>query len=47
MLTDRQIWEEIKGSDGIVRQLQWTSRVEGNDNINPSKCKNPAMQDGA
>ncbi|KAK3682730.1 carbohydrate-binding module family 1 protein [Podospora appendiculata] len=22
-------WEEIKGADGIVRQLQWTSRVEG------------------
>ncbi|KAJ4304012.1 hypothetical protein N0V88_001616 [Collariella sp. IMI 366227] len=23
------IWEEIKGADGIVRQLQWTARVEG------------------
>ncbi|KAJ0120126.1 cellobiose dehydrogenase [Diaporthe amygdali] len=23
------LWEEIKGSDGITRQLQWTSRVEG------------------
>ncbi|KAJ9156097.1 Carbohydrate-binding module family 1 protein [Pleurostoma richardsiae] len=23
------MWDEIKGSDGIVRQLQWTSRVEG------------------
>ncbi|KAM7188670.1 cellobiose dehydrogenase [Naviculisporaceae sp. PSN 640] len=22
-------WEEIKGPDGIVRQLQWTARVEG------------------
>ncbi|KAL2015859.1 hypothetical protein VTK56DRAFT_4678 [Thermocarpiscus australiensis] len=22
-------WEEIKGADGIVRQLQWTARVEG------------------
>ncbi|KAH8887786.1 hypothetical protein GQ53DRAFT_872520 [Thozetella sp. PMI_491] len=31
------IWDEIKGSDGIVRQLQWTSRVEGDDNVNPSK----------
>lgn len=23
------MWEEIVGSDGISRQLQWTSRVEG------------------
>nr|ADT70773.1 cellobiose dehydrogenase [Amesia atrobrunnea] len=23
------MWEEIKGADGIVRQLQWTARVEG------------------
>jgi len=23
------MWEEIKGPDGIVRQMQWTSRVEG------------------
>jgi cellobiose dehydrogenase (acceptor) len=23
------IWEEIRGADGIVRQLQWTARVEG------------------
>ncbi|EHK98786.1 putative Cellobiose dehydrogenase [Glarea lozoyensis 74030] len=23
------MWEEIKGPDGIVRQFQWTSRVEG------------------
>ncbi|KAL1839743.1 hypothetical protein VTJ49DRAFT_1209 [Mycothermus thermophilus] len=22
-------WEEIRGKDGIVRQLQWTARVEG------------------
>ncbi|RYP53579.1 hypothetical protein DL768_001443 [Monosporascus sp. mg162] len=22
-------WEEIKGADGVVRQLQWTARVEG------------------
>lgn len=22
-------WEEIRGADGIVRQLQWTARVEG------------------
>ena len=22
-------WDQIKGSDGITRQLQWTSRVEG------------------
>ncbi|ERT01715.1 hypothetical protein HMPREF1624_00009 [Sporothrix schenckii ATCC 58251] len=25
-------WEAIKGDDGIVRQLQWTSRVEGSTN---------------
>ena len=24
-----RFWEEIKGADGIVRQLQWTARVEG------------------
>lgn len=24
-------WEEIKGADGVVRQLQWTARVEGSD----------------
>lgn len=22
-------WEEIKGPDGVVRQLQYTARVEG------------------
>ena len=27
-----QFWEAIKGEDGIVRQLQWTSRVEGSTN---------------
>ncbi|KAF3022035.1 hypothetical protein E8E14_012745 [Neopestalotiopsis sp. 37M] len=26
-------WDEITGADGIVRQLQWTSRVEGSDGI--------------
>ncbi|RKU45211.1 hypothetical protein DL546_008237 [Coniochaeta pulveracea] len=24
-------WEEIKGADGVTRQLQWTARVEGSD----------------
>ncbi|CAJ2514064.1 Uu.00g021830.m01.CDS01 [Anthostomella pinea] len=24
-------WDEITGADGIVRQLQWTARVEGSD----------------
>jgi len=24
-------WDEIKGADGVVRQLQWTARVEGSD----------------
>lgn len=31
-------WEEIKGADGIVRQLQWTARVEGSLNV-PNGCK--------
>ncbi|KAK4190122.1 putative cellobiose dehydrogenase precursor [Podospora australis] len=26
-------WEEIKGADGIVRQLQWTARVEGSYDV--------------
>ncbi len=26
------MWDEIKGDDGITRQLQWTSRVEGTTN---------------
>ncbi|KAJ9132135.1 Carbohydrate-binding module family 1 protein [Coniochaeta hoffmannii] len=30
-------WDEIKGPDGIVRQLQWTARVEGNDAFTTSK----------
>ena len=34
-------WDEIKGADGIVRQLQWTARVEGNDAITASKRKSP------
>jgi len=25
------MWEEVKGPDGIVRQFQWTSRVEGSN----------------
>lgn len=24
-------WDEIKGADGVTRQLQWTARVEGSD----------------
>ncbi|KAI0161861.1 carbohydrate-binding module family 1 protein [Hypoxylon sp. FL1284] len=24
-------WDEIEGDDGVVRQLQWTARVEGSD----------------
>jgi hypothetical protein len=34
-----QFWDEIKGPDGIVRQLQWTARVEGNDAYTTSKSK--------
>ncbi|ROV99124.1 hypothetical protein VMCG_06665 [Cytospora schulzeri] len=26
-------WDEITGADGITRQLQWTSRVEGGDGV--------------
>ncbi|KAK5107138.1 hypothetical protein LTR62_001696 [Meristemomyces frigidus] len=26
-------WQEINGDDGIIRQLQWTARVEGGDGI--------------
>ncbi|KAI1437222.1 fungal cellulose binding domain-containing protein [Xylaria sp. CBS 124048] len=26
-------FDEIKGADGIVRQLEWTSRVEGSDGV--------------
>jgi len=31
------IWEVITPSDGKPRQFQWTARVEGNDNVFPSK----------
>ena len=35
-------WEEIKGADGIVRQLQWTARVEGSfDTPNGSTHPSP------
>jgi len=27
------MWEEITGPDGIVRQFQWTSRVEGSNGV--------------
>ncbi|KAI2606095.1 uncharacterized protein GGS25DRAFT_373452 [Hypoxylon fragiforme] len=27
-------WDEIEGADGVVRQLQWTARVEGADLTN-------------
>ncbi|KAK7998404.1 F-box domain-containing protein [Apiospora arundinis] len=27
------MWDEIKGADGIVRQMQWTSRVEGSAGV--------------
>lgn len=33
-------WDEITGSDGSVRQLQWTARVEGSHSITGnSKCR--------
>jgi cellobiose dehydrogenase (acceptor) len=31
-------WEEIKGADGIIRQLQWTARVEGSFGT-PNGCE--------
>jgi cellobiose dehydrogenase (acceptor) len=30
------IWDQIKGSDGITRQLQWTSRMEGSLDFVPN-----------
>jgi cellobiose dehydrogenase (acceptor) len=27
------MWEEVEGPDGIVRQMQWTSRVESSNNV--------------
>jgi hypothetical protein len=27
------MWEEITGPDGIVRQFQWTARVESSNNV--------------
>jgi len=37
LLTRNQMWEVITPSDGKPRQFQWTARVEGNDNVFPSK----------
>lgn len=31
------MWDELKGSDNIVRTLQWTARVEGSDQYTTSK----------
>lgn len=31
-------WQEIKGADGITRQLQWTARVEGGHDIESKKA---------
>ena len=27
------MWEVVKGPDGIERQMQWTSRVEGSNGV--------------
>lgn len=35
----RQMWETITVSDGTTRQLQWTSRVEGDSSITNSTRK--------
>ncbi len=34
-----QIWDEVTPSDGIVRQFQWTARVEGDSRITNSSSK--------
>ena len=31
------MWDELRGSDNIVRTLQWTARVEGSDAYTTSK----------
>ena len=31
-------WQEIEGTDGITRQLQWTARVEGSHDIESKKA---------
>lgn len=31
------MWDELKGSDNIIRTLQWTARVEGSDQYTTSK----------
>lgn len=33
------MWEEITVADGTTRQLQWTSRVEGDSSVTTSLCK--------
>ncbi|KAL2017867.1 hypothetical protein VTK56DRAFT_1612 [Thermocarpiscus australiensis] len=30
------IWDQVKGSDGVVRQFQWTARVEGDSRVTNS-----------
>lgn len=41
LLTNRapQMWDLITVSDGTTRQLQWTSRVEGDTSITNSTRK--------
>lgn len=33
------MWDEVTPSDGIVRQFQWTARVEGDSRITNSSRK--------
>lgn len=40
------MWDEITGSDGIVRQLQWTARVEGNALVTNSTRKSSTRRSG-
>lgn len=39
------MWEEITGPDGIVRQMQWTSRVEGSNGASDGSMKYEPLSD--
>jgi cellobiose dehydrogenase (acceptor) len=39
LLTAIQMWDQVTPSDGIVRQLQWTCRVEGDSHYTNSTRK--------
>lgn len=41
LLTEAQMWDIVTPSDGIARQFQWTSRVEGSSTYTNSSRKRP------